>query len=269
MKTCLPLAILVCCTLCSNVFAQQAPRHRKPTTPATVKQRSADEIATAPDGSRAKDPQWAKRHGDFNMQSSRNRNPVVFLGDSITQGWGEAGEEAWKRHFEPMKAANFGISGDRTEHVIWRLNHGNLSRMTPKVVVILIGTNNTGHKGMDGYYSPPEQTVRGIATIVGKVRAKCLEAKVLLIGILPREKNPKHYNRITNAKINEEIAKLADGTQIVYRDFGGIFLEPDGTISDKTMPDYLHLSAEAYEKFAQALEPEINKLLGATPEAAK
>lgn len=269
MKISLPLATLVCCALFSDAFAQQAPRHRKPSAPATVKQRSADEIATAPDGSRAKDPQWAKRHGDFNMQSSRNRNPVVFLGNSITQGWGEAGKNACKLHFEPMKAANFGISGDRTEHVIWRLDHGNLSRMTPKVVVILIGTNNTGHKGMDGYHSPPEQTVRGIATIVDKVRAKCLETKILLLGILPREKDPKHYNRITNGKINEEIAKLADGKQVIYRDLGGIFLEPDGTISDKTMPDYLHLSAEAYEKFAQALEPEINKLLEASPGAAK
>ncbi len=107
-----------------------------------------------------------QRHAKFNEVSKEGTAEVVFLGDSITQGWEGKGKAMWEQHFAPMKAANFGIGGDRTEHVLWRLANGNFDGLKPKLVVLMIGTNNTGHQGRDGYVCTAQQTADGVKEIL-------------------------------------------------------------------------------------------------------
>ena len=140
-----------------------------------------------------RDGNWVKRHESFNEVSKKGEVQLVFLGDSITQGWEGNGKEAWAKTWAPLKAANFGIGGDRTEHVIWRLQNGNFDGIKPKLIVLMIGTNNTGHQGRPAaehggvvYTSSAEQTAEGVKMILDILGKKLPETKVLLLGIFPR-----------------------------------------------------------------------------------
>ncbi|MCB1093710.1 MAG: GDSL family lipase, partial [Verrucomicrobiae bacterium] len=114
-------------------------------------------------------PGTDKKHESFNEISKLGEAELVFLGDSITAGWSGKGQEVWKKYWEPLKAANFGIGGDRTEHILWRLQHGNYDGLKPKLTVLMIGTNNTGHQfffnnkdNTEIYTSTAEQTAEGV-----------------------------------------------------------------------------------------------------------
>ena len=138
-------------------------------------------------------PGTEKRHESFNVISKQGEAQLVFLGDSITHGWDGKGKAVWTKDWAPLKAANFGIGGDRTEHVLWRLEHGNFDGLKPKAIVLMIGTNNTGHQGrpqkeLDGavYQCTAEQTAEGIKAILAQLRQKCPDAKILVLGIFPR-----------------------------------------------------------------------------------
>src|SRR5262249_46821599 len=133
------------------------------------------------------------------IPQKRNRDGL-FLGDSITQGWEGAGKEAWKKNFEPLKAANFGIGGDQTGHVLWRLTEGKeLEGIEPKVAVLMIGTNNTGgHKA--------EDIAGGIEAIVAELRKQRPECNILLLGIFPRSPKPTDAVRAKIKEINTRIA---------------------------------------------------------------
>lgn len=176
-------------------------------------------------------PGYEKRHESFNEISKQGEAQLVFLGDSITQGWDRAGKAVWEKYWAPLKAANFGINGDRTEHVLWRLAHGNFDGLRPKLVVLLIGTNNTGHEGrpqqeLDGavYHCNPEQTADGVKAIVDQLKKKLPGTKILVLGILPRGSDNKDKQRQQNDTANEMIAKLADGATVHYLDIGPAFL---------------------------------------------
>lgn len=201
---------------------------------------------------------WMNRHESFNEISKKGEAELVFLGDSITQGWEGEGKETWEKHWAPLKAANFGIGGDRTEHVLWRLDNGNYDGLKAKLTVLMIGTNNTGHR-MD----PAEDTAAGVKAIVEKLRAKQPQMKILLLGIFPRGEKPEDPMRKRNAEINEIIAKLADGKTVFYQDIGGEFLLPDGTLPRDIMPDLLHLNKTGYQKWADAIAPKVKELLAA------
>ena len=124
------------------------------------------------------------RHERFNAISKEGSAKLVFLGDSITEGWEGAGAAAWEKYYGPATgrhAANFGIGGDRTEHVLWRLEHGNFDGLNPKLIVVMIGTNNAGHRK-----DPAPETAQGVSRIVFTLLAKCPESKILLLGIFPR-----------------------------------------------------------------------------------
>jgi beta-glucosidase len=196
---------------------------------------------------------WVKQHEGFLEQAKKGDVGVLFLGDSITQGWKGAGKDVWARHYAPRKAANFGIGGDRTQHVLWRLDNGEVDPIKPKVVVLMIGTNNLGSNNDD-------QIVDGITTVVSKIRSKLPESKVLLLGVFPRgarrdpaQTSAEQEPRI--AKINERIAKLDDGKTVKYLDIGAGFLDSEGRVSREIMPDFLHLSRKGYQIWADAIEP--------------
>lgn len=213
-------------------------------------------------------PKTEKRHESFNEISKKGEAQLVFLGDSITHGWESKGKEVWAKYWEPLKAANFGIGGDRTEHVLWRLEHGNFDGLKPKEIVIMIGTNNTGHVGramaeLDGaiYQCSAEQTAEGVKAIVNKLKEKCPGAKILLLSIFPRGETPADKMRQQNEATNAIIKNLADNKTVFFMDIGPKFLQPDGMLSRDIMPDLLHPNEKGYEIWAEAIAPKVKELL--------
>lgn len=184
------------------------------------------------------------------------RVDLVFLGDSITQGWENEGRSAWAKHFAPHHAIALGFGGDRTENLLWRLQHGELDGMAPRVVVLLIGTNNTGERLED-----PALTVAGIRANLDEIRRRQPQAKVLLLALFPRDEQPDGLLRRHNARINALLPALADGRQVVFLDIGPALTQPDGRLSRDILPDALHLSPAGYERWAQALAPHLTQWL--------
>ncbi|HLW68156.1 MAG TPA: platelet-activating factor acetylhydrolase IB subunit [Gemmataceae bacterium] len=207
-----------------------------------------------------KDKGWVARHESFVARAKKGDVDVVFLGDSITHGWEGAGKKVWADKFEKLKAANFGIGGDRTEHVLWRITEGKeLEGISPKVAVLMIGTNNVGSNS-------PEQIAEGVGAIVSTLRHKNI--KVLLLGVFPRASAPKEEKVAPAAslnpkikQINDIIKKMDDGKNIVYMDIGSKFLTEDGGLSREIMPDLLHLSPKGYEIWADAITPKLEEML--------
>lgn len=181
---------------------------------------------------------------------------VVFLGDSITQGWEGSGKATWDKEFAPLKAGNFGFSGDRTEHVLWRLEHGEMTGLKAKVVVLMIGTNNIGHGSSD-----PPQTATGVRAVVSKLRTAMPKAKVLLLGIFPRGESATDPMRVKVAEATAAFRTLHDGKWVHFLDIGDAFVRPDGTLRTKLMPDLLHLNDGGYEIWAKAIRPTLDRLL--------
>ncbi len=216
---------------------------------------------------RPRDPAWVKRHEEFVAIARQGNVEVLFVGDSITDFWRRddkksGGKKIWDQHFAPLKAANFGISGDRTQHVLWRLENGELEGITPKVVVLMIGTNNTGFErdGKTVRNTPPE-TAAGVTAIVKKLRASLPQTKILLLGIFPRGEKPDNPSRREIAEINATIAKLADGKTVRYLDLGPRFLDAAGVLPREFMPDFLHPGELGYEMWADAIKAPLAAML--------
>lgn len=181
---------------------------------------------------------------------------VIFIGDSITQGWEGAGRDVWAARYASRNAINLGIGGDRTQHVLWRLDNGNLEGLKPKAAVVMIGTNNS-----NGEDNTVEQIADGITAIVQKLRVRLPETRVLLIPIFPRSENPSPQ-RGKVLQVNQIVQKLADGKHVVWVDFGHRFVDSDGTIPRDLMPDFLHLSPKAYGIWADSIEADLVAALG-------
>ncbi len=198
---------------------------------------------------------WQTRHNRFNeIAASGEPVDLVFLGDSITQGWENNGKDVWTEYYGERHAANFGIGGDRTQHVLWRIANGNFEGLSPKLIVLMIGTNNSGA-------NTPREIADGVIAILQALRAKMPETKILLLGIFPRGEDDTNAQRGTNRATNAIIKTVADGEMIHYLDIGPAFLEDDRSLSKEIMPDLLHLSPEGYERWANAIEPQVKQLL--------
>lgn len=208
-----------------------------------------------------RDEAWLKRHVGFVAQAKAGGVDVLFLGDSITDGWRSKGKALWDAHYAPLKAANFGIGGDRTQHVLWRMQNGELDGISPKVVVLMIGTNNTGfERDKVTPRNTTAEVVEGVTAIVQGLRTKLPATKVLLLAIFPRgEKDSPARAQV--AAVNEGIAKLHDGQFVHYLDIGAKFLYPDGTLPTDIMPDLLHPNEIGYAMWAAAIKEPLAKLL--------
>lgn len=228
------------------------------TTPAV-----SPEVNMATTPTQRPEPGWMKRHERFNEISKEGKAQVVFFGDSITQGWEGPGKVVWDKYWAPLEAANFGIGGDRTEHLLWRLDNGNFDGLKPRLVVLMIGTNNTGHQGRNGYHCTPEQTSEGVKAIIERLRKKVPGVKVLLLGIFPRGETPEDRFRKQNETINALLKLQADGKDVIYMDIGGTFLKEGGMLPREVMPDLLHLSPSGYELWAKAIDAKVKELLQA------
>ncbi|MDI9635042.1 GDSL-type esterase/lipase family protein [Kamptonema cortianum] len=199
---------------------------------------------------------WAQRHAACVELTQKGGIDVIFLGDSITQGWESVGKATWDAEFAPLKAANFGFSGDRTEHVIWRLRNGEMAGLDAKVVVLMIGTNNIGNGGGD-----PAQTAKGVRAVVSELKMALPETKILLLAIFPRGENPDEQVRVKVAQATDMFKDVADGKQVHFLDIGKHFVRSTGTLRTHLMPDRLHLSPDGYQIWAKAMKPTLLELL--------
>lgn len=204
---------------------------------------------------------FLKMHESFLQRGKAGPIGVLFLGDSITEGWARA-PEVWEKYYKPYDAANFGIGGDRTEHVLWRIAQGELDGIHPKVVVLMIGTNNSGTH-------TAQQIAAADKKIVGQIRAKLPQTKVLLLAVFPRGPRKLRDGTLddgvqrmeTIRTVNAELAKLDDGKLVRYLDLGPKFLGPDGKIPNDVMPDQLHPNAKGYQIWAAAMQPLLDEML--------
>ena len=219
-------------------------------TPCLVAAEEHDAIKPVP-----RQGNWMTRHQSFNKRVAQGNVDLVFIGDSITQGWEGAGKGVWARFYGKRNVVNLGIGGDRTQHVIWRLDHDNVKNISPKAAVVMIGTNNSGS-------NTPKQIAEGVAAIVKQLRTKLPETKVLLLAVFPRGPDKNDKRRQVNEKTNAIFKKLADGTHVHYLDIGPKFLQDDGKLTRKIMPDLLHLSEKGYTIWAESMEPSLKKLMG-------
>lgn len=221
-------------------------------------------VATTPIAQTEDAADWMESHRELNELSQRKDVQVALVGDSITEMWerDEAGKPTWEKYWKPLKAANFGHHGDRTEHILWRLDHGNLDGLSPKVIVLLAGTNNSGQQFEEGGYKcTAAQTADGIAAIIGRLRKKCPAAKILLLGIFPRGEESSDPARQQNEATNALIKTFADEKTVFYLDIGSRFLKANGDGDVTIQPDMLHLSAKGYQIWADAIYPTVRRLL--------
>lgn len=223
----------------------------------------AQEKPTTADPRPRKDEWWQKRHEGFLARTKAGGVKVAFLGDSITQAWESDGKAAWEKAFAPLAAANYGIGGDQTQHVLWRITEGKeLEGIKPKVAVIMIGTNNFAQHSAD-------DIALGIRAIVDELQKQKKGIKILLLGVFPRgqakdAKDDKIAAKDLNpksAEVNKRIAKLADGERVIYLNINKKFLDKEGALAKEIMPDYLHLSPKGYEIWAKAIEEKVKELL--------
>lgn len=198
--------------------------------------------------------QWLVRFFTLNLQMKKEQPDLVLLGDSIFEGW--APDPAWAAVSQNRKIVDLGIGYDRTQNILWRLQNGQISHTQLKAVALLIGTNNIANG------DTPEQTAWGIGQVIAEIRRLQPQARILLVGLLPRGEKPDDPLRAKVAEVNRLIAACHDEkANILYRDIGAAFLEKNGTISTAVMHDFLHPKGKGYEIMAQQLEPLFKRLL--------
>jgi len=244
----------------TDTFVRQADRWRVATEHVTrIAATASSSIEPMP-----RELTWTKRHDGFVEIAKKGGIDVLFLGDSITDNWRktEQGLPVWEKYFAPLHAANFGISGDRTQHVLWRMQNGELDGIKPRAVVLMIGTNNTGFER--DHLTPRNSSTEitaGVTAIVNGLRTQLPETKILLLAIFPRAEKPTDPARQQIHDINAKLARLHDGKRVFFLDIGPKFLAADGTLPKEIMPDFLHPSTKGYEIWAEAIKEPLAQLL--------
>ena len=209
---------------------------------------------------------WMPRHNELKERVRKGPVDLLMIGDSITFRWERQGKKAWEEFYGKRRAVQIGSSGDMTDHVLWRLQNGGVAGCSPKLTVLLIGTNNTGLRN-----DPPEETAYGVEAIVREIRKRLPESKILLLAIFPRGNGASdhegHRKRVAaileaNNKVNAIIKGLADEKTIFYRDYGNVFLDEKGNVNPELMPDYVHPNDAGFRAWGKAMEPFIKEQLG-------
>jgi lysophospholipase L1-like esterase len=203
---------------------------------------------------------FLERHASFLTRGKSGPIDLLFIGDSITERW-KVAPHIWQAYYGKYQPANFGIGGDRTQNVIWQIEHGELDGIAPRVTVLMIGTNNSGD------YTA-EEIVAAERKILAMIHEKLPATRILLLGIFPRGVRPDKSGAITQATIddaakrkltidavNRELSRLDDGKTIRYLDISASFLGQDGRIPYPVMPDQLHPSEAGYQLWADAMQP--------------
>ncbi|WP_296949672.1 GDSL-type esterase/lipase family protein [uncultured Massilia sp.] len=204
---------------------------------------------------------WMPRHQEKLAELARRRKAgeqtqLVFLGDSITHNWEAQNEALWKEFYGKYNPLNLGYGGDRTENLLWRLQHGEVDGIAPKVAVLMIGTNNAGHRQEE-----PAVTFAGIRRDVEELQKRLPRTKILLLAIFPRGEHKDDGLRRLNEQVNAMLPGLADGEKVVFLDMNQAFLDADGTLSKDIMPDLLHPNAQGYRIWQRTMEPTLQRML--------
>ena len=206
---------------------------------------------------------WATRHALTSAAVKHSQPQILFIGDSITHFFGGEkfdsyplhGAKVWDEYYAPRHAGNLGFGWDKTENVLWRLQHGAVDGISPKLIVMMIGTNNTGN------CNAPD-IAAGIEAIVQEFNKRLPQSKILLLGIFPRGEKPDAPQRGKIAEVNRIISKLDGKQNVTFLDIGPKFLTPEGVISQDIMPDFLHPNEKGYRIWAEAIATTVKKLLG-------
>jgi len=210
---------------------------------------------------------WKTRHYAMVDRIRQGHARLLFVGDSITHAFGgepvtgetfnDRGKPTWDKYYGHRQAVNLGISGDRTQHVIWRLDRYHLEASGAKVAVVMIGTNNMGANS-------PEQIAEGVAGVCGKLSEKAPGIKILLLAIFPKDKASSALRKkVTDTNVLLQAWATKHGVE--YLDIGHVFVDASGEIPAEVMPDGLHPMAGGYASWAKAIEPTLAKLLGDRP----
>jgi lysophospholipase L1-like esterase len=200
-----------------------------------------------------KDDWWVKRHAENVEQMSKGDIELLLIGDSITHAWGNH-KELYEKFFGEYKPINLGFSGDQTAHVLWRLDHLPLDKISPKVAMIMIGTNNIGHR--DG--STPKEAAEGIVAIVRKLQTQYPRLKIIVLKVFPRDEKPDGEYRKKVNEINTALpAMLSRIPNVRLVDINAGFLDKDGILPKDIMGDFLHPGKEGYEYWGQTIAPVI------------
>jgi len=203
-------------------------------------------------------PRDDNRHKAFLEIAQRGNIDLLFVGDSITDWFSNEprarGLTIWNTHFAPLKPANFGIAGDTTQGVLWRMQNGELDGFQAKLIVLMLGTNNLSR-------NPVDEIVDGDRLIIEEFKKRQPQAKVLLLGIFPRNTDPASQIRATIKEINSRLAKLADNNRVFYMDIGEKFLTADGILTTEIMADGLHPTEKGYQVWAEAIIDKVRALM--------
>ena len=196
------------------------------------------------------DDWWQKRHAEKVELMKQGDMDLLMIGDSITHGW-EGQKEVWDKFYADRKILNYGFSGDRTEHVLWRLQNSPLDAISPKAITIMIGTNNIGHGS-----SNPSETAAGIRAIVDLLQKQYPDAKIFVLYVFPRDEKPDGTLRQKVNEINRYLpALLGKLNNVTLLDIGDLFLNDDGVLPKDIMPDFLHPNKDGYMIWGKTLEP--------------
>ncbi|QDV09774.1 Beta-glucuronidase [Planctomycetes bacterium Poly30] len=208
---------------------------------------------------------WWGRHQEKRALAAKGDVDLVFIGDSITHAWEDAGaRETWNRYYGRRRALNLGFSGDRTENVLWRLQNGELDGISPKVAVVMIGTNNTDGVNFPTAHSA-EELAEGIVAVCKTIRVLLPNTQILLLAPFPYGETPNPRRATNHAAGQLAAAALAGDERIRFADLSAHFLTEDETIDREIMPDFLHPGPKGQAIWAQAMEPLLSELLGDAP----
>ncbi len=200
---------------------------------------------------------WLYRHKKKRVDLKNYEDvDVILMGDSLIHNWENMGLSLWEPNTEDYRQFNLGYAGDRTEHILWRIENGELEGVDPKVLILLVGTNNTGFRSDES-----GQTAFAIEKIVLSIREKLPNTKIILTALFPREELPTDPLRIINDDINKRIAKLDDGKSIFFLDIGHLFLEESGRLRMDLMGDGLHPGYPSYLKWREVMAPLLGRLM--------
>jgi lysophospholipase L1-like esterase len=191
---------------------------------------------------------WMERHDAYAVEAAKGEAEIIFYGDSITEGLPQS--MAWKKTMSGRKAAAFGISGDRTAQLLWRVENGECGALKPRLVFLLIGINNFGH--LD--HSPAE-VAKGVGAVLSALRQRLSMAKICLLAIFPSGESPDDPMRAKIKSANNLISALADGSKVFFLDLESLFLDNRRRIPPSLMPDFLHPNEKGYETWMRAIYP--------------
>lgn len=198
------------------------------------------------------DPEAVARFQLINREANSGSHDFVFLGDSLTQKWDQP---LWERYFQPLHSLNAGVNGDRTENLLWRIQHGNLDRQQPMVIVLLIGTNDIGRN------RPSAMIAQGVEEILKVLRSSVPTARTLLLGVLPRSELPTSDRRRQVNEVNHLIQTCADRKHIFYANVGIALLDGAGRLTRSVSTDGVHLTERGYVLLTEQLETEFGKII--------